>query len=309
MKVSAPQRISHSVAKRLRRLRHRLGARFLRATGVSGRAGAPGLVVSLTTIAERVPTVHLCLDSLLRQTHRPDRLVLWLNRTEVPGRPRLTPETLPCSLTQLVARGLTIEWCENIGPYCKLVPALRRFPQARIATADDDILYSARWLEALVQAQRREPQYIHCHRAHLMRYGADGTLRPYAEWYRGAGAESGPSLELFPTGVGGVLYAPGDLAPEVLDESAFRTLCPRADDIWFKAMSLLAGKQCRVVPGRIFREHQCELPAARRNNLRAFNVGGGGNDAQLRAVAARYPVFRRGAVAPVLAAVDGGVAS
>jgi hypothetical protein len=308
MKIAARQKLSNSVAKRLRAFDHRLGARFLRAAGVSGRPGEPELVVSLTTIAERVPTVHLTLDSLLRQTLRPDRLVLWLNRTEVPGRPLLTPETLPRSLTRLVSRGLTIEWCENIGPYCKLIPSLRRFPPARIATADDDILYPANWLETLVQAQRREPQYLHCHRAHLMRYGADGALRPYAEWPRQAGAETGPSYELFPTGVGGVLYAPGDLAPEVLDESAFRTLCPRADDVWFKAMSLLAGKQCRVVPGRVFRERQCELPTARRHNLRAFNVGAGGNDAQLRAVAARYPVFHRGAVVPAPAVAHGGFA-
>ena len=253
--------------------------------------GNPELVVSLTSIAERVPTLPLVVDSLLRQTLKPDKVVLWLNRTEVDGRPRLTPETLPVSLKRLSLRGLSIEWCENMGPYCKLIPALRRYPTSRIVTVDDDILYPADWLEQLVRAQEQEPQYIHCHRAHRMRRDAAGALRPYAEWDRCIPGTEEASFDIFPTGVGGVLYAPGDLAPEVFDEGAFRELCPRADDIWFKAMSLLAGKRCRSVPNSSLRDHRCELAVSRANNLRAFNVAGGGNDAQLRRVAARYGVF------------------
>jgi hypothetical protein len=298
MKIPSCRRIGNSAVKRCRRLRHAFGARFVREWGVSGRAGEPGLIVSLTTIAERVHTVHLCLDSLLRQRRKPDRIILWLNRTDEPNRPILTPETLPVSLTRLVSRGLTIEWCENIGPYCKLIPALARYPQARIATADDDILYAPDWLAALDAAQMREPQYIHCHRAHRIRRDAAGRLRPYAEWDRCIGGEADASLDLFPTGVGGVLYAPGDLEPEVFNEAAFRELCPRADDIWFRAMSLLNGRKCKPVPSSSFKEHQCELKVSRKNNLRAYNVAGGGNDVQLRRVAERYGVFGADPAAP-----------
>ena len=290
MKIPAHTRICNSTSKRWRRLRHVLGARFGRASGVSGRTGEPELIVSLTTIAERVHSVHLCLDSLLRQTHKPDKIVLWLNRTDTPGRPRLVPETLPGRLLRLAARGVAIEWCENIGPYCKLIPALKRYPTARIATADDDILYPPDWLEQLVRAQAREPQFVHCHRAHRMRRDADGELRPYAEWARCETGEAA-SFDVFPTGVGGVLYAPGDLAPEALNEAAFRELCPRADDVWFKAMSLLAERQCRRVPHSSFEERRCGLKVSRRNNLRAYNVAGGGNDMQIERVALRYGVF------------------
>lgn len=37
------------------------------------------------------------------------------------------------------------------------IPALKRYPTARIATADDDILYPPDWFEQLVRAQAREP--------------------------------------------------------------------------------------------------------------------------------------------------------
>jgi hypothetical protein len=290
MKIPAHTRICNSTIKRCRRLRHVLGARFGRASGVSERPGEPELIVSLTTIAERVHSVHLCLDSLLRQTRKPDRIVLWLNWTDTTGRPRLSPGTLPVQLRRLVARGVSIEWCADIGPYCKLIPALRRHPAARIATADDDILYPSDWLEQLVRAQEREPEFVHCHRAHRMRRDPDGELRPYAEWDR---CDAGPeaSYDVFPTGVGGVLYAPGDLAPETLNEAAFRELCPRADDVWFKAMSLLAGRQCKRVPHSSFEERRCGLQVSRRNNLRAYNVAGRGNDMQIERVAMRYGVF------------------
>lgn len=298
--LGAHSRFTNSAIKRYRRISHSLGARFLRASGVSGRAGEPELIVSLTSIPERIATLQLVIDSLLRQRHQPDRVVLWLNHTDVPGRPRLTPETLPVSLTRLEARGLSIEWCENLGPHCKLIPALKRFPRAKIATADDDVLYKPDWLGALVAAQAREPQYIHCHRGHLMRYDAGGELLPYKQWGRYAAGLARASFDLFPTGVGGVLYAPGDLAPEIFNERVFRAICPRADDIWFKAMSLLAGKKCKLVPQSSFRDHQCELKASRVNRLRAYNVVGGGNDVQLRAMAQLYPVFHRcGARRPV----------
>jgi len=37
---------------------------------------------------------------------------------------------------------------------------------------------------------------------------------------------------IFPAGVGGALYPPGHLHPDVLDEATFRALCPSTDDAW-----------------------------------------------------------------------------
>jgi hypothetical protein len=46
-------------------------------------------------------------------------------------------------------------------------------------------------------------------------------------------------------GAGGVLYPPGSLDPRVQDRALFLELCPRADDLWFKMMGLLAGTVTR----------------------------------------------------------------
>lgn len=291
MKPRFTDRKLNSACKRATYLYHRAGASLGTAVGISGQKGKPERIVSLTTIPERIGEIHVCIDSLLRQSLKPDMVLLWLNMSEVSGRPVVRPDTLPRSLTRLVDRGLTIDWCPNIGPYCKLVPTLRKYPEATVVTADDDICYPSYWLQELVEAKNREPQYVHCHRAHRMTYGDDGALFPYNQWETYAEGHFEPSFDIFPTGVGGVIYAPGDLHPDVLDEKAFLELCPKADDIWFKAMSLRNGVMCKRVPGGRFKDYRCSMHTCRKSSLRKDNVHGGGNDEQIQRVAGRYGVF------------------
>jgi len=80
-----------------------------------------------------------------------------------------------------------------------------------------------------------------------MKYDDSGDLMPYKEWDLESPNYQGPSLDLFPTGVGGVLYAPGQLSTEVLNQEVFLSLCPKADDVWLKAMSLLKGILCKKI--------------------------------------------------------------
>jgi len=80
-----------------------------------------------------------------------------------------------------------------------------------------------------------------------MRFNEDGSLLPYLEWDFETRGDGRPSLLLFPTGGGGVLYAPGHLSPESLNEEAIQEICPGSDDVWLKAMSLKAGVLCSKV--------------------------------------------------------------
>jgi hypothetical protein len=289
MKKGLFSRWSGSVRKRAMALDHAVSAAFSSRCGLNTQPRPTELIVSLTTIPERIGNVHLGIDCLLRQSLRPDRVILWLNECADPGRPAVNKNTLPRSLTKLTKRGLTIEWCKNIGPYCKLIPALKAFPQALIATADDDVYYPRHWLAGLYQAHLRQPQYIHCHRAHLMTFDDAGRPLPYNRWDIDAPGFGGPSPDLFPTGVGGVLYAPARLHPDVLNEELFLELCPKSDDIWFKAMAVLNGVQCR----KVARDSPPLYNVRVRNNRRLMegNVDGGGNDRQLRRVAEHYPAF------------------
>jgi hypothetical protein len=289
MKTGIVNRLCASAHKRALMVDHAVSASINTRRGVSPYAHTPELIVSLTTIPERVGGIHVVIDSLLRQSLKPDRVILWLNECDEPGRPKLTHGTLPENLTRLERRGLTIEWCRNIGPYCKLIPALRMFPNALIATADDDVYYCHDWLRGLYETYTADPRSIPCHRAHLMRRAPSGGFLPYREWEYFAPGVTGPEPLLFPTGVGGVLYAPGHLHPDVTNESIFLKLCPKADDVWLKAMAVANGTLSRKVSALSPRLFSVRYRRDRR--LMQDNVCGDGNDRQIRAVAQYCPAL------------------
>lgn len=239
------------------------------------------LVLSLTTTPGHLRRADVAISTLLTQSLAPDRAILWLG-DEVAGRP------LPRAFRRLLAAGLEVRYVPDVGPHTKLVHALQAFPGAAIVTADDDMFYPRDWLSQLYASYLHAPQQIHCHRAHLMRIDAStGAPLGYQDWDLGAPGVRGPSHLLFPTGVGGVLYPPGSLAPEVAHVEAFRRLCPTADDIWFKAMALLAGTAAVKVAGESPRYRQVRGFAA--SALYAANLTQ--NDPQLRATFEAYDLY------------------
>lgn len=260
---------------------YRLRVRAIR-SGVNRRPRPTPLVVSLTTTAGRLfHKADIAIATLLTQRFKPDRIVLWVPE-------ELRDRGLPEGLRPLIANGLEVRYRPDVGPHSKLVHALREFPGSIIVTADDDLFYPSDWLSSLHASYERAPEFIHCHRAHLMRTDAEGGLRGYYEWDLYSPGYIGPSHLLFPTGTAGVLYPPGSLADEVLDVEAFRRLCPTNDDIWFKAMALLKGTAAQKVAPRS-REYRL-IPGSQESQLMATNLET--NDVQLRATFAAYDLYR-----------------
>lgn len=196
------------------------------------------LIVSLTSWAPRIRAVDQAIRSILRQTMRADKIILWLSEDEFP----LREKQLPLSLLELAGRGLEIRWCENLGPYKKLVPALREYPEDIIITSDDDIEHEEDWLEKLWHSYQRRPGCVSCHRATKIIFG-EGEVKWIAggrEYYRD------PSFLNKQTGCKGVLYPSHILDTEAVNESEFTRLAPSSDDIWFWVMGILNGAKVAV---------------------------------------------------------------
>jgi hypothetical protein len=242
------------------------------------------IVVSLTSYDKRIFEVHLCIESLLQQSLRPDRIVLWLSTNNFPD------QQLPELLRRQQRRGLDIVFQKgDLGPYKKFVYALERFPHSLLITVDDDILYPPDMVEQLYVAYLRDPATIHCHRGHRMQVRGDGHPRPYHTW-SGGDARSAPSLLNFPTGMGGVLYFPGALHPEALNQEQFMRLCPNADDIWLKAMSLKNGVACaKIRDPRHWKDRFLTIEGSQDSSLKRENWDRrAGNDKKLEAVFSEY---------------------
>lgn len=203
------------------------------------------LTISLTTTSRRVGRVAEVVRTLLEQEVQPARIVLWLSREPFLMDDGVMPQDLPHALLALEGERFLIRWTENIGPYRKLVPALRAYG-GTIVTVDDDTLYPPAWLRGLLEMHAQTPGAVCCYRARQMLTNGQGELACYWRWPRLQSAL--PRADCLPIGKDGVLYPPGSLHPDVADADRFLELAPTCDDIWFKAMALLAGVPARSMP-------------------------------------------------------------
>ncbi|MDC9825770.1 hypothetical protein PRN20_18705 [Devosia sp. ZB163] len=239
------------------------------------RHGLPGrLIVSLTSYPDRYATLSLTIKCLLSQSVLADCTVLWVSAEDA--------RKLPEDVLALRSHGLTIAECDDIGSYKKIIPALRAYADCNIVTADDDHYYPPDWLATLVRGQHERPGAIACHTARVIQFGDQGELLQYRFWPLATTADKGP---LLPTGYGGILYPPGSLPEETLDETAFRELSPTADDLWLRWMSGRRGVDVHMVPdGRPL----LEWHGSQRLNLLRYNIYNGGNDRQIKRLVERY---------------------
>lgn len=239
------------------------------------------LLVSLTSYSDRLDTVHLTILSLLNQTVTPEKLILWLADDE----PAI--DKLPSTLTDLIPFGLEIKYCADIRSYKKLIPTLELYPEKVIVTFDDDVIYPNSQLEMLYRAHLNSPTDVICHRAHRITRDKNGDILPYKLWAKDL-SFSEKAIDLFPVGIGGVLYPPRSLHQDVYKRELFTELCPYADDIWFKVMACLNNTGTQLVSHPRHIDDYFQIPKTAQSGLWQYNLLN--NDNQLKAVIKHYMI-------------------
>lgn len=192
------------------------------------------ITVSLTTHSKRILTVHRTIESLMQQSVHPNRIVLYLGNREFQH-----VSQLPIVLQRQVTRGLQVRFVDDIGPYTKLIPALRDFPDSHIIVFDDDNYYPINSIERLINAHQCLPTAICGLLTRTLELTSPHRFKNYLE----CRFERNPTDTVSPfyiaEGVGGVLFPAHSLPDEVFNFEVFQRLAPKADDLWYKAMSLL----------------------------------------------------------------------
>jgi len=247
------------------------------------------LVVCLTTIPERIDKVHLCIESIMRQSLKPSKIILWLTDKIFDYQNEILEENIPKPLLQLRKRGLEIHFCRDIGPFSKTINTLTKYPNYVMVVADDDIYYPKNWLLELYTAYEVEPQYVHCHQARWIKKNEVGQIMPYNNWKEVYDFYQGPSFNLFPITKGGCLYPPNILSNEVFKEDVFLKLCPIQDDVWLSAISILNRIKSKKV--RPFPIGFIPIRGSQRASLMSENIHKNKNDSQVKAVFDKYNLY------------------
>lgn len=191
------------------------------------------IVISLTSFTPRFEKIHLCLKSLLLQSVKPDRIIVYLGSDS--SKDAFTKEMIELEKYGIEYR---LDENKNIRSHMKYIFAMQEFPNDLIVTADDDIYYPSNWLKSLLDSHKRYPKAICARRVHRMKKN-DSELASYNSWEDQCRSILEPCNELLATGVGGVLYPPHCLDARAFDESKIRELSFEADDIWLKCMEIL----------------------------------------------------------------------
>ncbi|MCI9399232.1 MAG: glycosyltransferase family 2 protein [Lachnospiraceae bacterium] len=236
------------------------------------------VIISMTSIPKRIDKVWITIESLLRQTYKPDKILLWLAEDE------FINIKLPDKLMQQTGRGLEIKYCENLKSYKKYFFTVKEYPSDYIVTVDDDVIYAESMLRELIRTYRNNKGCVICHRSHYIEVH-HGKLRPYNRWtdyHKRNDLDINPTYYNFFTGCAGTLFPMFLMDRKVLEKDTFMRLAPYADDVWMNFCSWTSGMKIKNTKGILGNIISIESSSSK--GLTQRNVSRQENDPQIKRV-------------------------
>ena len=235
------------------------------------------VVISLTSFPARIDYVYMTIESLLRQTSLPGKVILWLSKEQFP-----TEDTVPERLKKLQNQVFAIRYVDgDIRSHKKYYYSFQEFPEKTIITVDDDIIYPPHLVEQLLATSDSFPNCIVANIARKLSY-TDKELDSYAKWPQSIPYDTENNVQI---GAGGVLYPSNCLYEDCLKIELSQKLASLADDLWLNTMARLKGTPVvKTSYNRAF------LPIVIKNDqtLSSVNNGLRRNDEQLNQIRAYY---------------------
>lgn len=243
------------------------------------------IIVSLTSYPGRFRVIHLALKSIMLQTVKPDKIIVWLD--EGITRDQFTKQMIELEQYGIEYRNMP----GDLKPHKKYIHAMQEYPEDIVITVDDDLFYPEDVIESLMCTHEKYPTAVCARRVHKIVCDEKGAIAGYNDWLGEYTGSEKPSHDLLATGVGGVLYPPHCLAEMAYDTSLIQELSLKADDIWLKFMELFAGTKvvwspcCIPIPEAIEKEQS--------SNLRSENVSQNMNDVYFQKIMDYYKVDKK----------------
>ena len=134
------------------------------------------IYVSLTTIPSRVKNLYKSVESILKQTHKPNKIFI-----NIPNKYKRFEETIENNqVPQFNDPSVEITRCNDFGPGTKLLGSLNKFKKnSLVILVDDDHVYENYMIEKFNYFYSKAPEnaysfYVHPLRNFGVGQGADG---------------------------------------------------------------------------------------------------------------------------------------
>ncbi len=240
------------------------------------------IICSMTSFPARIEYVHLAIKSLMLQTCKPDKILLWLAEEQFPER------KLPQSLFDLRQYGLETCWCHDMYGHKKyFYPVKNQKPNEVVITYDDDIIYSPLSIERLMRKHKEFPGCLVCERGQIIDSRKENINNP-GRWktisLEGVGK---PTYRMNPSPGGGCLLPYGCFAQDALNEEKFRALAYKNDDLWY--MFMCAENRTQMVKTRCLHRLFTLTAGSQTTQMAAENVIGEKNVEIMKGLQTAYP--------------------
>lgn len=238
------------------------------------------IIATLTTYPARIGCVHLAIKSIMLQSYKPDRIILWLAEEQFPDK------KLPENLTSLEKYGLEIIWIHDIYGHKKyFYPVLNQKEDELVITFDDDIIYSKKTIERLIKTHTQFPDCLVCERAQA--YDVANPYQP-GRWMTisDKGVKS-PSYSLNPSPGGGCMIPYGVFHEDACNEAKIRELAYKNDDIWY--MFMCAHNKKRIVKTRKYHKTFSVIDGSQGEQMAFDNVQNNKNIEIMKKLTEVYP--------------------
>lgn len=241
------------------------------------------VTASLTSFPGRIAYVHLAIKSLMLQSYKPDRIILWLAHEQFPD------HKLPADLTDLQKYGLEIKWCDDLYGHKKYYYCIKEQKENEvIITFDDDIIYPVDCIKRLVSKHVEFPDCLVCERAQARSGTEVENLNNPGRWkvISDVGCKS-PSYGLNPSPGGGCLIPYGAFYKDAFDETIIRELAYKNDDLWY--MFMAAENGTRTIKTRKYHKIFSLITGSQTTQMAEENVMGNKNVEVMQHLKKYYP--------------------
>lgn len=157
-------------------------------------------IISFTTHGQRLSILPKMLDSILKQTYKPYKIICAITEKDFKKFP-----------TQYKDKVEIVILTKDLRPHNKYYWTMLKYRNNPIITIDDDCVYDKNLIKTLMSAYlKKDCKGVFSVRTHKKTF-TNETLNPYHAWKKGINHAEDNEKNLFATGVGGVLYSPNAL--------------------------------------------------------------------------------------------------